>query len=88
MQPPRSLGIVGHGDFGRFLEMLARRFAPGLPVLVFARKAAPDGSRSWSEPTRRRNARICCRVSRSRACIASTSLGDPWPPVEGVAFVA
>jgi prephenate dehydrogenase len=48
MQPPRSLGIVGHGDFGRFLEMLARRFAPDLPVLVFARKATPDGSRFFS----------------------------------------
>jgi prephenate dehydrogenase len=48
MQSPRSLGIVGHGDFGRFLEMLARRLAPDLPVLVFARKAAPDGSRFFS----------------------------------------
>jgi len=34
MQAPRSLGIIGHGDFGRFLEMLARRFAPGLSVRV------------------------------------------------------
>ena len=45
---PRSLGIVGHGDFGRFLETLAHRFAPGLEVRVFARKAAPDGTRFFS----------------------------------------
>ena len=48
MQPPRSLGIIGHGDFGRFLETLAARFAPGLPVRVFARRMAPDGKRFFS----------------------------------------
>ena len=48
MQPPRSLGIIGHGDFGRFLEMLARRLAPDLAVRVFARKATPDGGRFFS----------------------------------------
>lgn len=48
MQAPRSLGIVGHGDFGRFLEMLAHRFAPGLGVRVYARKATPDGVRFFS----------------------------------------
>ncbi len=45
---PRSLGIIGHGDFGRFLETLARRFLPGLAVRVHARKAAPDGARFFS----------------------------------------
>jgi len=48
MQAPRSLGIVGHGDFGRFLEMLAHRFAPAVAVRVYARKAAPDGVRFFS----------------------------------------
>ena len=48
MQAPRSLGIIGHGDFGRFLEMLARRFAPGVAVRVYARKAEPDGARFFS----------------------------------------
>lgn len=48
MQAPRSLGIVGHGDFGRFLEMLARRFVPGLAVRVHARKETPDGARFFS----------------------------------------
>ena len=46
--PPRSLGIIGHGDFGRFLETLARRFLPGVAVRVHARKAAPDGTRFYS----------------------------------------
>ncbi len=48
MQAPRSLGIIGHGDFGRFLEMLARRFAPGASVRVYARKEKPDGVRFFS----------------------------------------
>jgi prephenate dehydrogenase len=48
MQAPRSLGIIGHGDFGRFLEMLARRFAPGVAVCVHARKQAPDGERFFT----------------------------------------
>jgi prephenate dehydrogenase len=48
MQAPRSLGIIGHGDFGRFLEMLARRFAPGVAVRVYARKATPDGERFFT----------------------------------------
>ena len=45
---PHSIGIVGHGDFGRFLEALARRFLPGMAVRVFARKQAPDGARFFS----------------------------------------
>ena len=44
----RSLGIIGHGDFGRFLETLAKRYLPGVAVRVHARKAAPDGSRFFS----------------------------------------
>jgi prephenate dehydrogenase len=48
MQAPRSLGIIGYGDFGRFLEMLARRCAPGLTVRVYARKQAPDGERFFT----------------------------------------
>jgi prephenate dehydrogenase len=48
MQTPRSLGLIGHGAFGAFLESLARRFAPGLELRVFARKAAPDGARFFT----------------------------------------
>jgi prephenate dehydrogenase len=45
---PRTLGIIGHGAFGAFLESLARRFAPDLSVRVFARRQAPDGERFFS----------------------------------------
>jgi prephenate dehydrogenase len=44
----KTLGIIGHGDFGRFLETLARRFLPGVAVRVHARKVAPDGARFFS----------------------------------------
>jgi prephenate dehydrogenase len=46
--PPRSLGIIGHGDFGRFLETLARRFLPDVAVRIHARKVAPDGTRFFN----------------------------------------
>jgi prephenate dehydrogenase len=45
---PQSIGIIGHGDFGRFLETLARRFVPDAAVRVHARKNAPDGTRFFS----------------------------------------
>ena len=45
---PQSIGIIGHGDFGRFLEALARRFVPDVAVRVYARKSPPDGTRFFS----------------------------------------
>ncbi len=48
MQTPRTLGIIGHGDFGRFLETLAHRFLPGAQVRVHARKMTPDGARFFT----------------------------------------
>jgi prephenate dehydrogenase len=44
----KTLGIIGHGDFGRFLETLARRYLPEVAVRVHARKIAPDGARFFS----------------------------------------
>jgi prephenate dehydrogenase len=44
----QSIGIIGHGDFGRFLEALARRFLPGIAVRIYARKESPDGARFFS----------------------------------------
>ena len=44
----KSIGIIGHGDFGRFLETLARRTLPDVEVRVYARKIAPDGARFFS----------------------------------------
>ena len=48
MQAPRSLGIIGHGDFGRFLELLAHRYAPGVSVRIHARRETPDGVRFFT----------------------------------------
>ncbi len=45
---PRSVGIIGHGDFGRFLESLARREALGLEIRIHSRREPPDGSRFYS----------------------------------------
>ena len=50
---------------------------PGRPL----ERGGPGGSRSWSEPTRRRNARICCRVSRSR--VRSASITSERAPRRG-----
>jgi len=43
-----TLGIVGYGQFGAFLEEVANRFAPGVRVLIHSRRADPDGSRFFS----------------------------------------
>jgi len=41
MQP--SIGIIGYGDFGRFLHVLAQRFLPEANVLVSSFHHEPDG---------------------------------------------
>ena len=47
------------------------------------RSVEPNGIRSSSAPTRRRKARICCRVTLSRGstepAMSSRSLGQSWP---------
>ncbi len=48
MQTPQSIGIIGHGDFGRFLETLTKRFLPGAAVRIHARRMPPDGARFFS----------------------------------------
>lgn len=40
----KTLGIVGYGDFGRFTEVLARRFAPELEIKIASRSHAPDNT--------------------------------------------
>ncbi|KND47972.1 MAG: arogenate dehydrogenase (NADP+), plant [Parcubacteria bacterium C7867-004] len=45
---PRSIGIIGYGDFGRFLEALAKRYAPEIVVRVFSRSKEPDNERFFS----------------------------------------
>lgn len=48
MNAPRSIGIIGHGAFGAFLETLARRFLPQTQVRVSSSRHAPDGVRFFS----------------------------------------
>jgi prephenate dehydrogenase len=43
-----SVGIIGHGAFGAFLEVLARRFLTGATVRVSSSRHAPDGARFFS----------------------------------------
>src|SRR5690606_13839718 len=45
---PRSIGIIGYGDFGRFLAELAERYAPGIPVRIHSRRMPPDGRQFFS----------------------------------------
>lgn len=40
-----SIGIVGYGHFGKFVETLVRRFLPAVEVRVYSRRSTPDGER-------------------------------------------
>lgn len=44
----RSIGIVGHGSFGAFLEMLAKKHLPDVEVRVFSNRSVPDGARFFT----------------------------------------
>lgn len=43
-----SIGIVGYGHFGQFVEALVRRFLPDVDVRVFSRRAEIDGQTFYS----------------------------------------
>lgn len=43
-----SIGIIGHGQFGAFLEMLAHSNLPHIPVRIFSRSAEIDNQRFFS----------------------------------------
>lgn len=40
--PLQSIGIIGHGHFGKLVEELAGRFAPGVTVRIFSPEAEVD----------------------------------------------
>lgn len=40
----KSIGIIGFGDFGRFLFSLAKEHVPQLPVKVHSSRREPDGT--------------------------------------------
>ena len=44
----KSIGIVGYGHFGKFVETLVRRFLPAAEVRVYSRRSEPDGERFFS----------------------------------------
>lgn len=38
-----TIGIIGHGNFGAFLEVLIKRFTPSVSVKIYSSRSAPDG---------------------------------------------
>lgn len=38
----RTIGIVGHGHFGRFTALLIGRFFPDITIKIFSRRETPD----------------------------------------------
>ncbi|MEK7109403.1 MAG: prephenate dehydrogenase/arogenate dehydrogenase family protein [Patescibacteria group bacterium] len=42
---PTTVGIVGYGSFGAFLEVLIRRFAPKTRVRIHSSRQKPDGKK-------------------------------------------
>lgn len=43
-----TLGIIGYGQFGAFLERLAEQFLPGVRVRIYSSRSAPDGRKFFS----------------------------------------
>ncbi|TSC87119.1 MAG: putative prephenate dehydrogenase [Parcubacteria group bacterium Gr01-1014_8] len=43
-----SVGIIGYGNFGAFLHVLLKRFAPQITVRVFTPEKKPDGATFFS----------------------------------------
>lgn len=43
-----SVGIVGYGHFGKFVETLVRRFLPHVEVRVYSRRSKPNGELFFS----------------------------------------
>jgi len=43
-----SIGIIGYGHFGRFLETLSDRFLPAAEVRIYSRRSEPDDKRFFS----------------------------------------
>ena len=43
-----SIGIVGYGAFGEFLELLINRFAPSVTVKIYSSRFSADGQKFFS----------------------------------------
>jgi prephenate dehydrogenase len=46
--PMQTIGIVGHGAFGAFLEVLLKRFAPQIQIRIHSRRYESDAKRFFS----------------------------------------
>ncbi len=46
----QTVGIVGHGAFGKLIATLVRRFAPSTEVRIYSSKREPDGKEFFSLP--------------------------------------
>ncbi len=47
--PINSVGIIGYGAFGEFLELLFKRFAPSVQVKIHSARFASDGQKFFDE---------------------------------------
>lgn len=43
-----TIGIIGYGSFGAFLEVLIRRFAPSVTIKIYSSRFAPDGTKFFT----------------------------------------
>ena len=43
-----SIGIIGHGSFGAFLEVLIKRFVPDAQIKIHSSRFAPDSTKFFS----------------------------------------
>lgn len=43
-----SIGVMGYGHFGQFVETLAERFLPEVEVRIYSRRMEPDGQKFFS----------------------------------------
>lgn len=48
LNPPKSVGIIGYGNFGAFLHELIRRLAPSVEIKIFSPEKSVDGTRFFS----------------------------------------
>lgn len=46
----KTVGIVGYGNFGAFVHLLAQRFVPHVEVRVYSRRTDPDSQLYFSLP--------------------------------------
>lgn len=43
-----TIGIIGYGSFGAFLEVLINRFAPSITVKIYSSRFEPDGAKFFT----------------------------------------